>query len=197
MPSAPSKISEILDRLDEAAKDDPKVTIGAALGALGSRSYGPFLIAPALLVLTPVGAIPAVPSLFAAVIILFAVQMALNRDHMWLPGFVKRAGVSRDRVTASTHKLRPVADVLDRWFHGRLEWLTKGPAVRVAALGCIVLALTVPPLELLPFASAAPMAAIAMFGLALTVKDGLVMLVALALMVAAVSIGLGMVATPG
>jgi hypothetical protein len=42
-----------------------------------------------------------------------------------------------------------------------------------------------PPLELLPFASTAPMAAIATFGLALLVRDGVLMLVATCLSVAA------------
>ena len=152
---------------------------------------------PALLVLTPVGAIPAVPSILAAIIILFAVQRAAGRDHMWLPAFVKQAGTSSERVDASVEKLRPLAERLDRWFHGRLEWVTKGPAVRIAAAGCGALALTVPPLELLPFASAAPMAAIAAFGLAITVKDGALMIAAIVLMLAAVAIGLGFVVTPG
>ena len=75
--------------------------------------------------------------------------------------------------------------------------MAKGPAVRIAAAGCVALALTVPPLELLPFASAAPMAAIAAFGLAITVKDGALMIAAIVLMFAAVAIGSGFVVTPG
>ena len=54
-----------------------------------------------------------------------------------------------------------------------------------AALAVIVLCVTVPPLEFLPFASTAPMLAIAAIGLALIVRDGLVMLFALILAVAA------------
>lgn len=197
VPDALSKVADILDRLDDAADDGSSVSLGAVVDAFGARGYGPFLIAPALLVLTPLGAIPAVPSLLAALIVLFSIQMTLGRDQMWLPERVKKWSVSREKVDASTDRLRPIADRLDRWFHGRLEWLTEGPAVRIAATACALLALTVPPLELLPFASAAPMAAIAAFGLALTVKDGALMLVAIVLMVAAVAIGLGFAATPG
>jgi len=51
------------------------------------------------------------------------------------------------------------------------------------------LALAVPPLELLPLATTAPMAAIAAFGLALMVGDGLVMIVAILLAVVAVGVG--------
>ena len=197
MPDAPSKVADILDRLDKAADEGSSVSLGSVVNAFGARGYGPFLIAPALLVLTPLGAIPAVPSLLAMLIVLFSVQMTFGRDQMWLPETVKKWSVSREKVAASVDKLRPTADRLDRWFHGRLEWLTEGLAVRIAAAACALLALTVPPLELLPFASAAPMAAIAVFGLALTVKDGALMLAAIGLMIAAVVIGLGFVSTPG
>ena len=60
---------------------------------------------------------------------------------------------------------------------------------KVAAVMILLLCLTVPPLEFLPFASSAPMLAIAAFGLALTVRDGLLMLIATALSVAAIGFG--------
>ena len=63
--------------------------------------------------------------------------------------------------------------------------------MRIAGAVVIALAATVPPLELLPFASSAPMLAIAAFGLALLVRDGLLMLIACALSVAAIGGGLG------
>ena len=53
----------------------------------------------------------------------------------------------------------------------------------------VALCCTVPPLELIPFASSAPMLAIAAFGLAILVRDGLLMLVALALSLLAVGLG--------
>ena len=71
--------------------------------------------------------------------------------------------------------------LIDRLFHGRLTWLTQAPFDRIIAAICILLALTVAPLEVVPFASAAPMGTIAMFGLALLVKDGLLVLVGTAL----------------
>ena len=60
---------------------------------------------------------------------------------------------------------------------------------RRAAAVVVALCCTVPPLELIPFASSAPMLAIAAFGLAILVRDGLLMLVALAL--SALAVGLG------
>lgn len=64
--------------------------------------------------------------------------------------------------------------------------------MRTAAVGCIGMAMCVPPLELLPLATTAPMLAIAAFGLALTVRDGVLMIAASALAIAAVAIGTGL-----
>lgn len=66
-----------------------------------------------------------------------------------------------------------------------------------AAVIVIVLCRTVPPLEFFPFASSAQMLAIAAFGLALTVRDGALMLAALTLGVAALVAGGYMLATAG
>ena len=60
---------------------------------------------------------------------------------------------------------------LDRWFHGRLKPLTRGLF-----------------LEIVPFASTAPMGAIALFGLALLVHDGALMIAASATAVGALAL---------
>src|SRR5690606_36946996 len=64
---------------------------------------------------------------------------------------------------------------------------------RIAAAICILLALTVPPLELVPFATTAPMGAIAAFGLALFVRDGLLMIIAAALSGGAIAVGVAVI----
>lgn len=191
MADEPKSVSDILDRLEDAADGDDDVPVRDVTDAFGHRSFGPFLIVPALLELSPLGAVPGVPTVLAAVVILFAAQILLGRRNFWIPGILADRRISADRLRKAADKLRPVGERLDRWFHGRLDWLTRGPAVRIAAAVCILLALTVPPLELLPFASSGPMAAIAAFGLALLVRDGLLMIAAGVLTVATFAIGLG------
>ncbi|WP_093334154.1 exopolysaccharide biosynthesis protein [Sphingomonas rubra] len=193
MADDPQSVTDILDKLDELADEKDKVTFGDAVEAFGNRSYGPFLLVPALIEMSPIGGIPGLPTVLAAIIALFAVQMVFGRKHLWLPTFLQKRGARAEKVRKATKKLRGVANWTDRWFHGRLPALTSGPFVRVAAVACILLAATVPPLELLPFASTAPMAAIAAFGLALLVRDGLLMIVATALAGVAVAVGIGMI----
>ncbi len=192
MADDPKSIGDILDKLNELADAGEQVSLGEALEAFGSRSYGPFLLVPALIEMSPIGGIPGLPTVLAAIIILFAVQMVWGREHLWLPGFLKNRSVKSDKVKKATDKLRGTASFFDRWFHGRLPALTQGPFIRVAAVGSILLALTVPPLELFPFASTAPMAAIAAFGLALLVRDGVLMMIACLLAGVAAAVGVGM-----
>lgn len=180
-------VTEILSRLREKGENahrDP-VQLGEAVEAFGKRSVGPFLLIPALIEVSPIGGIPTVPTLLAIIIALSAAQIVFGRDHIWLPGFLERRHVAGDKVVSATDKLAGVGRWMDRWFHGRLTWMTRRPFDRIAAGLCILLCATVPPLELIPFASTAPMAAIAAFGLALLVCDGALMLVAMAGSVAA------------
>jgi len=197
MATDPQSVGEILDCLDKAAQENDTVSIGDVLDAIGNRSYGPFLLVPALIVVSPIGGIPGIPTFFSATIALIAVQILFGRDHIWLPAFVRNRSVSAEKVGKSSEKLRKVADVLDKWFHGRFEVLTRGPAVKIAALLIIGLCAITPPLELLPFAAIAPMSAIAAFGLALMVNDGLLMLVATALSLAAFGGGFAMMGSSG
>jgi hypothetical protein len=197
MAEDPKSVGDVLDRLEELAGSEDKLTLGKVIEALGHRSYGPFLLIPALIDISPVGGIPGLPTVLGAIIVLIAAQILFGRKHLWLPGFLGRRGLSPAKTCKTTRKLRGIARFLDRWFHGRMPKLTEGVFVKVAAASCIVLALIVPPFELLPFATTAPMAAIAMFGLALLVRDGLLMLIGMVLTVAALALGVGMFGSGG
>ncbi|QIG79350.1 exopolysaccharide biosynthesis protein [Stakelama tenebrarum] len=193
MNTDPHSVGDVLDELERLTEDADTVSIGDFLAGLGRRGYGPVLLVPALLEITPVGGIPGVPTFLAAIIITFAVQILIGHDHLWLPGFIERRRLSSGKLCEATAKLRGTARFLDRWFHGRLPALTRPPIPRIAAAIVILLACTVPPLELLPFASTAPMAAIAAFGLALLVRDGFLMAIAGILAMVALGVGFGLV----
>lgn len=182
-------VCDILDMLRRTADAHDKVTIGDVLDAIGDRSYGPALLIPALIEISPIGGIPGVPSFLALFIALVAAQLLFDKDHLWLPQFIQKRSVSADKLHKAADKLNPVAKRFDRWFHGRMTRFVKQPWPRIAAGIVVMLCLTVPPLELVPFASTAPMAAIAAFGLALLVRDGLLMIAAMGISLIAVIIG--------
>ncbi len=167
-----------------------KVRVADVLDDFGARSFGPFIMIPAVLEITPVGGIPGVPTVLALFIALIAVQLLIGRDHVWMPQFVQRRAVGSKKLHKAVGKLKGMANFLDRHSKGRLEGLTKGTAIKLVAAVIIALCCTVPPLEFLPFASTIPMLAIAVLGLALTVRDGALLLGSLLFAGLATALGL-------
>lgn len=189
----PESLGDILDRFELLAESGERVAVGDMVDVIGTRSYGPFLIVPAMVELSPLGGVPGVPTALAAVVVLFALQMLWGRKRLWVPDFVARRALGARQLQRVVAVVRPVASRLDRWFHGRLHALTVGTWIRIAAAACVALALLVPPLELFPFASSAPMGAIALFGLALMVRDGALMVAASVVACGAVALMLALV----
>ena len=197
MSKEPENVEEVLDELDELASSKDEVYIADILDDFGGRSFGPFIMIPALVEITPIGGIPGVPTFLALFIAIIAVQMLMGREHIWMPEFIRCRAVEGDKLHKAVKKLRGLGGWLDSHVKGRLEQLTSGIWVKIAATVIIALCSTVPPLEFLPFASSLPMLAIAILGLALTVRDGALMLGALIFAGVAAGIGAFMYAGSG
>lgn len=176
--SEPHSVGDVVEGLEELADGEDKVSFGDMLDKFGSRSFAPVIMVLALLEVTPLGAIPGVPTLLAACIFLIAVQMLVGRDHIWVPGWIENRSVSGKKLKSATEKLDGTAEKLDGISGSRLEFLTRGPAIQAAALVIMILCLFVAPLEVLPWASMGPMVAIAIISLAIMARDGLAMLIA-------------------
>lgn len=185
----PEGVEDVIGELDELASQNDEVCVGDVLDDFGKRSFGPFIMIFALIEITPIGAIPGVPTALASVIALVALQLLFGKEHIWMPRFVQNRAVESKKLHKAVGKLRGVAHWLDEHSKDRLEALTEGVWIRIAAIAILILCVTVPPLEVLPFASSGPMLAIAAIGLALIVRDGFVML--LALLLAAAALGGG------
>ena len=119
----------------------------------------------------------------AVIIALFAIQIVLQRNHLWLPEPIKKRSVSSERIKKSVNKLRPAARWIDDHFGNRLESLVEQPAPAIVACIVLLLSALVPPSEVIPFAAMLPMGAIALLGFALTLEDGLLTLLGLAVAV--------------
>lgn len=182
-------VEDVIGELDELAAHRDEVCIRDVLDDFGGRSFGPFIMLPALLELTPVGAIPGVPTFLATIIALVAAQLLFGKDHIWMPQLIQMRSVGAKKLHKAVGKLRGIAHWLDQHSRDRFDRFTQGIWIKVAALSVILLCLTVPPLEVIPFASSAPMLAIASIGLALIVRDGMIMLAALLLAIAALGGG--------
>ncbi|MGF1554294.1 MAG: exopolysaccharide biosynthesis protein [Paracoccaceae bacterium] len=167
-------LSDVLDSL-EATADDGEMRVNDVLGAFGDRSLGAILAMLGLVVMIPVfGSIPGVPTLVAVLVIAMTAQVALGRGALQVPGRLGRASIGRERVESGIERARPWARRVDRVLSERLTVLTRGRLGRgCIAFAAVLLAVTMPPLEVVPWAALAPATGITAFGLALIARDGL------------------------
>ena len=69
--------------------DQGRISVASFMTAIGSRSFGPLILVPSLIALSPVGAIPGLPAITSVIVVIFAVQMLLAQKHVWLPRWLK------------------------------------------------------------------------------------------------------------
>lgn len=178
-------LSEVVERIAEAGDGGQRVRIGEILDHVGPRSYGPMLLMPSILVVSPLSAVPGFSSLVGACLILVAGQMLIGRHGPWLPGFLVNRSIDHAALRRGGKWSGKVAKQVDRVIGPRLEFLTMGPFARAIAAVCLLMASVIPLLELVPTASSVVGAVIAVYGLALSAHDGLLSIVAMAMTVAA------------
>lgn len=187
MSDSPSSLTEIVDQLEDKASEDGDLSAQEALDEFAGRLFGPLLVIPGLVTVTPVGAIPFVPTVMGIWTLLVAGQALLGRSHPWLPGIIADRKVDEDKFRDSIEKFRPWLKYFDRLARPRLAYMVQGPMKYGIAAICIVLACTFPPLELVPFGCAVPGSALLLLGLAITARDGLMAIVGIVVAVAAVA----------
>lgn len=169
----------MLDRLKQAGRSDERVDLGTMVGTVGRRTFAPLLLLPGLIALSPLSGIPGVPSLTALMVLLIAGQLLFGRDTFWLPRWLLNRTVSRTKYEATLKWLRRPARFIDRLLRPRLTILTRGAAQYGTAILCAIVALTMPVMEILPFAATSAGAAFTAFALSLLAHDGLLALIAM------------------
>lgn len=176
---------EMLETITDEVDGD-KVSVADIMDTFGSKSFGPVLLLLGLIVvLPPMGAIPGIPAIVGLVIILFSKQIVFGRDHIWLPQYLENRSIARNKLEAAKNNAKPYLKYVDMLIAPRMTWLFEGPSLVLVGVVVSILALSMIPLELLPFAVALPGAAIAQFGLAITSRDGILLIGALIVSLAA------------
>lgn len=178
MPDA-KKLTNLLDDISDQLSDQDELSVGDLLDAFGSRAFGPLLAIPGLVALTPLGAVPGAPAVISIFVLLVAGQHVVGLDHPWLPKKLTERSVSKDKWESTRKKVGPWARRVDRFIRPRWKWLTSSVMERAISLISIALAVSMFPLGFLPFAVAVPGAAMLLFGLGLSARDGLVVLLGL------------------
>lgn len=176
-------LTDTLETIKEDTEGD-KISVGDIVEALNSRGYGPLLIAPALITILPTGAIPGVPDISALLIILISVQILIGRSCPWIPSRLKDLSISRDKFLNTLDKAKVYTKAIDRYIQPRLTFLTRKEVQPVIAIICILLSIAIMILGFIPFMAALPATGILLLGLGLSGKDGLLLILSLALLIA-------------
>ena len=172
-------LEQLLEQIETTGSRQDHVTLGAILEQIGRRSFGPILLLAGLIVLAPViGDIPSVPTMMAIVVFLISIQMLFNKKQFWLPDFLLKKSVEKEKITQATEWLKSPARFIDKFLGARLQKLTEGMAVRIITAFCIAIAGIMPVLEFIPFSANAAGVALPAFGLSIITHDGLLALLA-------------------
>lgn len=152
---------------------DGRVSVRDVMRLIGNRSFGPLLLVPGLIGLSPIGAIPGVPGVMAVIVMIVATQILIGMDHAWLPDGLGRRSIEADRLRRVVNVIHPYARRFDDFLSPRLTLLTRGFFFYVLAALCLAVAIITPIIELVPLAGIVPNAAIVAYALAITAHDGL------------------------
>jgi hypothetical protein len=187
---APQTLQQVIDSVLRAGRGE-SVAVSDMVEAVGRRSFGPVLLVPSLIIVSPISGIPGVPTVGGLTLAFIASQILLDRDRIWLPRFLLKRRLSRRKLERAMGAIRPAAVMMDNLIRPRLTFLTRKPFSYMIAGLCVMIALAMPPLELIPFASSFAAGAIALFALALLARDGVVVLGGLVIALVALVTGLG------
>ena len=176
-------LMRLLDQLEHETGNG-QVSVRDVLQLLGARAFTPMLLVPCLVLVSPISAVPGVPSFLSLLVGLVAVQMLFGQTRIWLPGFVLDRAVDATRLRrAVTFMRRPVA-IVDPWINERLTWLADKPANMPALLIFCTVSFLMPLIEFVPFLTSTLASAMTLFAIGLFARDGLFMLTGYALVAA-------------
>jgi hypothetical protein len=186
MPESPSHpIEDILDKIDQAAERHDPLTFGNVMDVLGQHSFAPILLLIGLIMMVPGPAdIPGVPVALGLVVIVVAGQLILQREHLWIPGWMEHQKITAERAHMMVSSMRKPAQWIDYVTKPRYRSLVNHAGAVVTGVACILVAMTTPTLEFVPFSANLAGAAIVALSVSLLAKDGLLASLAIGLSLA-------------
>lgn len=154
------------------------VTVRELMTAVGRRAYGPVLLLLGFIAVSPLTIIPGSNWFVATITLIFTLQIVVGRRTPWLPKGALDFSFSRDLLVKGAAAGEKYAVMVDALVKPRLTFLTESPFVQIVALLCVLASVLTYPLGLVPFGPLLPGLTVLLLGLALTARDGVVVLFA-------------------
>lgn len=165
-------LGELIGEAEKHVEAGEPISIGLVQKIAGARAAGPLLLLPALLAMSPLTIIPGIATLVGLNTVLVAGQIVLGREQVWLPGWLRERCIPKRFAPRLLKFLKPVGKFADDIAKPRAGALTAWPLRRAGAVVCVVLGCAMPIMEVVPFTSTPAGAVIAVYALAITVRDG-------------------------
>jgi hypothetical protein len=166
-------LEDLIGQILEITPDQGRLSVADMMAAIGERSFGPLILVPSLIALSPAGAIPGLPAITSAIVILLTVQMLLGHKHFWLPRWLRERTIDGPKLEKGLKTFMPVARFVDHFLRPRMTYFTKGAGYYALAVMILIVACVTPVLELVPLGGIPPNAALVAFALAIIAHDGL------------------------
>jgi len=182
-----SRLSDVLTRIANDPKRD-RIAVGDFLRAMQERAFGPLMLIFALPNVLPTP--PGTSSVLGAPLVFLAAQLALGRSP-WLPPIIARRSIARKDFAAFVGKATPWLAKAERLLQPRLGALAHPPAEYVVGLVCFVLSvvLVLP----IPLGNMLPALAICVMALGILERDGIWILVGMAIALTSLGVVSGVV----
>ncbi|KAA0693219.1 exopolysaccharide biosynthesis protein [Halopseudomonas laoshanensis] len=183
-------LEQLLEHIAVLAKDEQQVSMAQVVESVGDRSFGPLLLIMGLTLFSPLSGVPGMAIFAGLFVLLIALQMLVGRKHFWLPGFILNRSVAQSKLIKALDWLKPTARRVDRMIKPRLNFMLHPSSTYLIAGLCVMVGAALPFLELVPFSSSIVGLALAILGLALVARDGLLVLIAVSFIGAAGSLAI-------
>ncbi|BCB71512.1 hypothetical protein HMEPL2_18630 [Vreelandella aquamarina] len=171
-----TNLTELIHTMERMERENAQVSVDDVVHAVGRRSFGPLLLLAGLITLAPIiGDIPGMPTLMAVLVLLTSSQLLVGRETFWLPKWLLKRSLSRQKFDKALHYMQKPAKWVDGLLGVRLAWMTGYIGIRVTAFACLLVALAMPPMEFIPFSANGAGLALTLFGLGLVARDGLML----------------------
>ncbi|HBP79787.1 MAG TPA: exopolysaccharide biosynthesis protein, partial [Halomonas sp.] len=149
-----TNLTELIHTMERMERENAQVSVDDVVHAVGRRSFGPLLLLAGLITLAPIiGDIPGMPTLMAVLVLLTSSQLLVGRETFWLPKWLLKRSLSRQKFDKALHYMKKPAKWVDGLLGVRLAWMTGYIGIRVTAFACLLVALAMPPMEFIPFSA--------------------------------------------
>lgn len=152
-----------------SAGDEDKASIREIITRLDQRAFGMgvlFFMAPVCLPMPP-----GVHTIAGFLLLLFAVQLTLGRHRLWLPGWIQRRQLSKERVLRGLSRIARFTRPIERLAKPR--WLFMTGSLGSRAIGIVLIILAVILILPIPILGNSPPAlAACILAISLAERDG-------------------------